>query len=109
MRPSIRLLAPVPLLLGLSACTFVPLAADAARVRVLAAAPAGCAPRGEAKVSVQDRVLFYRRSELQVRDELETLARNAAPGAGADTISPLGPPEDGRQRWALWRCAGAPG
>ncbi|WP_240096602.1 DUF4156 domain-containing protein [Thermomonas flagellata] len=108
MRRSLRLL-PVPLLLAVSACTFVHLAPDAARVRVLGAAPAGCLPRGEAKVSVQDRVLYYRRSELQVRDELETLARNAAPGAGADAISPLGPPEDGRQRWALWRCGAGPG
>ena len=43
-------------------------------------------------------------SAKQVRDELETLARNEAPGVGADSISPLTPPRDGEQRWAMWRC-----
>ncbi|HMT39188.1 MAG TPA: DUF4156 domain-containing protein, partial [Thermomonas sp.] len=60
----------------------------------------------EVEVSVKDRVGPYARSEAQVQDELETLARNEAPGLGADTISPLAPPRDGGQRWALWRCRG---
>jgi hypothetical protein len=64
-----------------------------------------CEKRGEAEVSVRHKVGFYERSEAQVRDELETLARNEAPGVGADSISPLGQPvADGTQRWALWRC-----
>jgi hypothetical protein len=72
-------------------------------VKVLASAPS-CEKRGEAEVSVRHKVGFYERSEAQVRDELETLARNEAPGVGADSISPLGQPADGTQRWALWRC-----
>lgn len=90
--------------LSMSACTFVHMAPGAGKVSVLASAPS-CEKRGEAEVSVRHKVGFYERSEAQVRDELETLARNEAPGVGADSISPLGPPVDGAQRWALWRCA----
>lgn len=90
--------------MGLSACTFVHMAPGASAVQVLAAAPGGCVKRGEVTVSVKDRLGPYARSESQVRDELETLARNEAPGLGADRISPLTPPRDGEQQWAMWRC-----
>ena len=46
----------------------------------------------------------YERNSLRVHDELETLARNEAPGLGADTVQPLDGPEDGVQRYAMWRC-----
>jgi len=87
----------------LTGCTFVHMAPGAAKVKVLAAAPP-CEKRGEVEVSVKDRLGPYERSEAQVREELETLARNEAPGIGADSISPLAPPRDGEQRWAMWRC-----
>ena len=90
--------------LSMSACTFVHMAPSASKVKVLASAPS-CEKRGEAEVSVRHKVGFYQRSDAQVRDELETLARNEAPGVGADTISPLGPPVEGGQSWALWRCS----
>lgn len=88
----------------LSACTFVKMAPGAKQVKVLSAPPVGCESRGEVAVSITERVGFYQRDELRVRDELETLARNEAPGLRANRISPLGPPEDGSQRWALWAC-----
>ena len=90
----------------LTACTFVHMAPGAAKVKVLASAPTSCTKRGEVEVSVKDRLGPYERSESQVRDELETLARNEAPGVGADSISPITPPTDGEQRWAMWRCGG---
>ncbi len=93
-------------LLAASGCTFVHMAPGATRVKVLAAAPSSCEKRGEVSVSVKDRLGPYERSDSQVRDELETLARNEAPGLGADSISPITPPRDGEQRWAMWRCAG---
>ena len=98
-----RLMLAAALALSLPACTFVHMAPSATKVKVLASAPS-CEKRGEAEVSVRHKVGFYERSEAQVRDELETLARNEAPGVGADSISPLGQPVDGTQRWALWRC-----
>ncbi len=96
----------MPVLLATSACTFVHMAPGASKVQVLAVAPTACEKRGEVEVSVKDRLGPYERSEAQVRDELETLARNEAPGVGADRISPITPPSDGEQRWAMWRCGG---
>lgn len=92
------------LLIGLPGCTFVHMTPGASKVAVLATAPTGCEKRGEVDVSVKDRLGPYERSESQVRDELETLARNEAPGLSADSISPLNRPNDGEQRWAMWRC-----
>ena len=102
MRPMLLLAALVAVLPA--ACTFVHMAPGATRVQVLSSAPGACQKRGEVEVSVKDRLGPYERSEAQVRDELETLARNEAPGVGADSISPITAPRDGEQRWALWRC-----
>lgn len=105
-----RHLSPLALatLLLASGCTWVHMAPGASRVRVIGAgtAPAGCEKRGEVEVSVKDRIGPYERNTLRVREELETLARNEAPGLGADTVQPLGEPDDGTQRFAAWRCAG---
>ncbi len=98
----------IPLLLAIalttSACTFVHMAPGAQAVRVVEGPPAGCEKRGEITVSVKDSVAFYERNQLRVREELETLARNEAPGLGADTVQPLGPPSDGEQGFAAWKC-----
>ena len=89
---------------GLSACTWVHMAPGASAVRVVSGTPANCQNRGEVEVSVKERLGPYERNTLRVRDELETLARNEAPGLNADTVQPLGEPSDGRQRFAAWRC-----
>ncbi len=86
------------------ACTWVHMAPGASAVRVVQAAPSGCENRGEIEVSVKDSVAFYERKDRKVRDELETLARNEAPGLQADTVQPLNQPADGTQRFAAWRC-----
>ena len=95
------------LILSLSGCTWVQMAPEAGSVRVIAAgpAPADCEKRGEVSVSVKDSVAFYERNALRVRDELETLARNEAPGIQANTVQPLGDPADGAQRFAAYRCS----
>lgn len=86
-------------------CTWVHMAPGASKVRVVEAAPSGCERRGEIEVSVKDSVAFYERNRLKVKDELETLARNEAPGLDADTVQPTSPPADGAQRFVAWRCA----
>jgi len=98
--------ASVLLLAGLSGCTWVHMAPGAKAVRVVASTPAGCEQRGEVEVSVKERVAFYERNSLRVRDELETLARNEAPGLGGNTVQPLDGFEDGTQRFTVWRCPG---
>lgn len=87
-----------------TACTWVHMAPGASAVRVVEGPPAGCERRGDVEVSVKDNVAFYQRNDLRVREELETLARNEAPGLRADTVQPLEPPRDGSQRFAAWSC-----
>lgn len=96
--------AAVVLAATVSGCTWVHMAPGASSVRVVTAAPGGCQPKGEVEVSVKASLGPYERNELRVRDELETLARNEAPGVGADTVQALDGPEDGVQRYAMWRC-----
>ena len=83
-------------------CTWVHMAPGASKVMVVEYAPSGCDKRGE--VEVKDSIAFYDRNHLKVREELETLARNEAPGLGADTVQPAGPPVSGEQRFIAWRC-----
>lgn len=104
MRQLPVLAATTALLVALSGCTWVHMAPGASAVRVVPAAPAGCEQRGEVEVSVKERVGFYERNPLRVREELETLARNEAPGLGGNTVQPLDGFEDGNQRYTVWRC-----
>ena len=100
----------VTALVALSAsCSFVEMAPGGEAVRVVAPGqlPAGCVRRGEVEVSVKDRLGPYSRDELRVKDELEVLARNEAPGLDADTIQAKGPPADGEQRFIAFRCGTA--
>ena len=97
-------LAIVTGVLGLSACTWVHMAPGASMVKVVTGPPAGCEKRGEVEVSVKDRLGPYERNTLRIREELETLARNEAPGLNADTVQPLSEPNDGTQSYAVWRC-----
>jgi hypothetical protein len=94
----------IPLLLAATACTWVHMAPGASAVRVSPTEPAGCEKRGEVEVSVKHSVAFIERNQLRVREELETLARNEAPGLQGDTIHPLSDPARGAQRFAVWRC-----
>ena len=100
---------PVVLLLALSACTFVKMAPGGAQVQVARSDRdlSACERRGEIAVSVKDRLGPYTRDEIRVRDELETLARNEAPGLQADTVQPKSEPKDGEQRFLAFRCKGA--
>ena len=100
------LMIPAVLVLSLGACTWVKMAPGAAQVRVAATGEnlSACERRGEVSVSVKDRLGPYERNDIKVRDELETLARNEAPGLGADTVQPKGEPADGEQRFLAFRC-----
>jgi hypothetical protein len=103
--PVLLSLSAIVLALSASACTWVNMAPGAQAVRVLSAGAApGCEKRGEVVVSVKHNVAFYERNALRVREELETLARNEAPGLQADTIQPLADPSQGSQRFAAYRC-----
>lgn len=91
-------------------CTWVKLEESGKAVRVarIDESLAACEKAGEISVSVRDRVAFYDRDHIKVRDELETLARNEADSISADTIQSLGEPVAGEQRFAAYRCGNAP-
>jgi len=93
-------------LVVLSGCTWVHMAPGASAVRVIpaGAAPAGCQQRGEITVTVTNKVGFYERNPVRVREELETSARNEAPTLRADTMQPLSEPKGGEQRFAAYHC-----
>ncbi len=91
--------------LVLSACTWVDPTYSGKAVHVAYGGNvAGCRDAGSVSVSVTDKIAFYHRSELKVRDELETLARNQAAGIPADTIKPLGDPQNGSQNFEAYVC-----
>lgn len=95
-------------LLSGSACSFVKPDPGAEAIRLLEESQvAECESRGSVKVSVLDRVIGLDRHQEDVEDNLETLARNHAVEAEADTIVPLGPVESGERRYGVYRCADA--
>ena len=63
---------------------------------------AGCEQSGDHRATDRPDA-----TEVGERDELETLARNEAPGLGADTVQPKAEPDDGEQRFLAFRCRGA--
>ena len=101
-----RVLILSALIASTAACTWVPIESSGKGVRVLAAGPVapGCQNKGEIVVSVKDKVGFYNRNPLRVQEELETLARNEAPSAGANAVQAAGLPADGSQRFSAWQC-----
>lgn len=93
-------------ILATSACTWVPIESSGKSVRVLPAGPVlpGCVNKGEIVVSVKNKVGFYERNPLRVQEELETLARNEGPSAGANAVQAAGLPADGSQRFIAFNC-----
>ena len=89
----------------LSSCTWVEPDSAGTNVRVAYTEDlARCTKRGDVNVSVKDKVWFYDRNELKVRDELESLARNEAARIGADTVQARNEPREGVQDFSAYRC-----
>ena len=93
----------------LSACSFVKMApgGDAVKVAAIGKDLSACEKRGDITVSVKDRLGPYERDVLRVKDELEVLARNEAPGLKADTVQAIAEVGDGSQKWRAYRCNGS--
>ncbi|MBL0028230.1 MAG: DUF4156 domain-containing protein [Rhodanobacteraceae bacterium] len=102
-----RLIVSLVLVLPLMAagCTWVEPAAAGKQVQVASGQNLGaCTSKGAITVSVKHRVGLYRRNDLKVRDELESLARNEAARIGADTIQAADEPLNGEQRFGAYDC-----
>lgn len=92
----------------LAGCSMITAKPGAEEIRVLGEDRVSeCESLGSVKVSVLDRVMGLDRHEEDVEDNLETLARNHAIEKDGDTISPLGPIEDGERRFGVYRCVDA--
>jgi len=88
-----------------AACTWVKETPGGDKVRVAYDGNvSGCRDAGAITVSVADKVAFYHRPDLKVRDELETLARTQAAAIPADTIKATGEPVDGSQSFEAYVC-----
>ena len=91
-------------------CAWLGLGDDAAPQARMASkdAVAGCEEIGRSVTKTRAKIKYERRSEEQIASALETLARNAAPGLGADTVVVDGPVElegvNAKRRFALYRC-----
>ncbi len=93
------------LLLLVSACTWVPLTDEGARVEVRTLDQVqGCERKSRVTVSVKDRIGAISRSEEKVRGELRTLARNEAARIGGNVVAAETEPTDGRQVFLIYRC-----
>lgn len=92
-------------LVGTQACTWVKSSDSGNAVHVAYDGNvSGCRDAGSINVSVADKVAFYHRPSLKVRDELETLARNQAASIPADTIKATSDPVDGSQSFEAYVC-----
>lgn len=97
----ITLILSVVLLTG---CTFVQLSEGGAGVAQLDGGDiAHCKPIGVVSAQTRDKVVISRSTE-DVREELNTLARNEAAKLSANAIVPIGIPEDGAQRFRAYLC-----
>jgi hypothetical protein len=93
------------LLLPVSACTWVPLTDEGARVQVRTLDQVqGCERKSRVTVSVKDKIGVISRSEEKVREELCTLARNEAARVGGNAVAAETEPTDGRQVFVVYRC-----
>ena len=112
MPRSARFIARSPLLGGLLAAAllsgcghWVKLTPGGEAVRVADLDQVGeCRRRGETTSYTREKIGGVGRSVGAVAEEMQYLARNTAADMGGDTIVPLGPIHEGKQRFAIYRC-----
>lgn len=93
-------------------CSWVALdSPEAERVRVASADEVTeCRRVGATKARTQPTLGIFDRSDAKVAEELETLARNDAPGLGGDTVVAEGPITlQGVQDFGIFDCSGTSG
>lgn len=92
-------------ILLMTGCSWVKVEHGANSVRLVEASQVrDCERLGTTTTSVRSRVAGVERSSRKVSEELANLARNSAWEMGGDTIVADGPPDEGRQRFVVYRC-----
>ena len=98
------LLLPLFILL-LSACTWVELSPEGEKARVLDASEVtNCTYVGRTTSTTTEKVVGVKRHDEAIKQELTSLARNAASRMGGDTVVADGEITDGRQVFLVYRC-----
>ncbi len=91
--------------LAVTGCSFTEVEPQAERIEVLEAARVThCERLGDTKVSVAHKVGFIARGDEAIQNDLNNLARNSAAEMGADTITPVGDPREGKQTFRVYDC-----
>ncbi len=105
-RKSLRTLAVVSAVAGLSACTsWVDLTPEGEQVTVVGLEHVTtCNRLGKTTSKTTDNLGIVNRTAKTVREEVEYLARNEAAKMGGDTIVPISELQEGRQEFAVYRC-----
>lgn len=90
----------------LQGCSWVELTPEGEQARVLTSSQTlNCTRLGVTTVSMPDRLGIIPLNQKKVKVELENLARNSvAEFKGADSVHPLGEPEDGKQTFEIYDC-----
>lgn len=70
---------------------------------------AHCRLMARADLSVPDKLGTLQRLPEDMQNDLQTLAKNQAAGAGDDTVAPLTTQVGGTQTWGLYICGAAGG
>ena len=100
-----NLLLVLPALFIIGACQWVKPKPGAETVALVKHSVAqSCEKLGVTTVAVKNDIGPIKRKQSKVVDELLTLARNEAAAQNADTIVAESAVEEGRQRFALYRC-----
>jgi hypothetical protein len=89
-----------------SSCSFVSLNQDAKKVSVVQSIndiAKSCKALGNTTVSVWAKADTFQ-SQDKVETQLDTLARNQAAQAGADTVVPIGPIIKGQRVYNMYNC-----
>ena len=91
-------------LVTLTGCTWVKLSDAGAGVTLAEKeSVAACQHVGIVTTQTRDKVVMER-GEATIHEELLVLARNQAAALGANVIVALGPPSEGNQDFAAYRC-----
>lgn len=91
--------------LVLSACSPVTLKPGGEAVELLDPARVkDCERLGKTRVSVATKILFIKRGDKAIREDLRRLARNSASGMGGDTITEESKVTEGEQVFGVFDC-----
>jgi len=92
-------------ILTINACTWVRLTKEGESVVVKTESEVTDCKRGaKTSATLRSKVMGIERNEEKVKEELETLGRNAAVEYGGNVIVPITEIKDGSQSFAVYQC-----